>query len=194
MKNVFKCSLYLLARIILVCMLSFMAIPLSSMAPSVLNPILAVLYTGMLIYFFVLTMWYEGGKDANRAEIGTMKAMPYKGYLSAFIVTVPLMVNSYAMYAISSESGNVIIDALRIIKVIFSFSTSYAITLFTSTSEADILQGAETQQADALAAVIVFCVIHFAASICAGIGYTFGFKKIQVFEPLKKQIAGLIKK
>ncbi len=194
MKNTLKCSLYLLARIVLVCMLSFMAIPLSSMAPSVLNPILAILYTGMLIYFFVLTTWYEGGKDANRVEIGTMKPMPYKGYLSAFIVTIPLMINSYAMYAISSDSENIVINVLRIIKVIFAFSTSYAITLFTSTSEADILEGAETQASDALAAVIVFCVIYFVASICAGIGYTFGFKKIQVFEPLKKQITGLFKK
>ena len=194
MKNTLKCSVYLLARIILVCMLSFMALPLSSMYPPLFNPVLAILYTFMLIYFFVLTMWHEGGKDANRVEIGAMKPMPYKGYLSAFIVTIPLMINSFAMYAIGPEVRNAVVSVLRVIKVIFSFSTSYAITLFTSTTESDILEGAQTQASDALSAVIVFCVIYFVASICAGIGYTFGYKKIEVLNPLKKQITDLFNK
>lgn len=194
MINTLKCSLYLLARIILVCMLSFMALPMSSMAPDIFNPILAILYTFMLIYFFVLTTWYEGGKDANRVEIGTMKPMPYKGYLSAFTVTIPLMINSYAMYVIGPDVKNIFVSILRIIKVVFSFSTSYAITIFTSTAESDILEGAATQASDALSAVIVFCVIYTIASICAGIGYTFGYKKIEVFNPLKKMIMGLFTK
>lgn len=194
MKNTLKCSVYLLARIILVCMLSFMALPLSSMYPPLFNPVLAILYTFMLIYFFVLTMWHEGGKDANRVEIGAMKPMPYKGYLSAFIVTIPLMINSFAMYAIGPEVRNAVVSVLRVVKVIFSFSTSYAITLFTSTTESDILEGAQAQASDALSAVIVFCVIYFVASICAGIGYTFGFKKIEVINPLKKQIMDLFNK
>ncbi|MBO5036794.1 MAG: hypothetical protein J6B51_02170 [Clostridia bacterium] len=194
MKNTLKCSVYLLARIILVCMLSFMALPLSSMYPPLFNPVLAILYTFMLIYFFVLTMWHEGGKDANRVEIGAMKPMPYKGYLSAFIVTIPLMINSFAMYAIGPEVRNAVVSVLRVVKVIFSFSTSYAITLFTSTTESDILEGAQTQASDALSAVIVFCVIYFAASVCAGIGYTFGYKKIEVLNPLKKQITDLFNK
>ena len=194
MKNTLKCSLYLLARIILVCMLSFMAIPLSSVAPKILNPILAVLYTGMLIYFFVLTMWHEGGKDANRVETGIMKPMPYKGYLAAFIVTVPLMALSYAMYAIGNEAKNVLLDALRILKLIFSMSTSYAIMLFTSTTENDILTGAQTRASDALAAVIVFCVIYFVASICAGVGYTFGYNKIEVVSKIKEKFTSLFKK
>ena len=194
MKNTLKCSVYLLARIILVCMLSFMALPLSSMYPPLFNPVLAILYTFMLIYFFVLTMWHEGGKDANRVEIGAMKPMPYKGYLSAFIVTIPLMINSFAMYAIGPEVRNAVVSVLRVVKVIFSFSTSYAITLFTSTTESDILEGAQTQASDALSAVIVFCVIYFVASICAGIGYTFGYKKIEVLNPLKKQITDLFSK
>ena len=194
MKNTLKCSVYLLARIILICMLSFMALPLSSMYPPLFNPVLAILYTFMLIYFFVLTMWHEGGKDANRVEIGTMKPMPYKGYLSAFIVTIPLMINSFAMYAIGPEVRNAVVSVLRVVKVIFSFSTSYAITLFTSTTESDILEGAQTQASDALSAVIVFCVIYFAASVCAGIGYTFGYKKIEVLNPLKKQITDLFSK
>jgi len=194
MKNTLKCSVYLLARIILVCMLSFMALPLSSMYPPLFNPVLAILYTFMLIYFFVLTMWHEGGKDANRVEIGAMKPMPYKGYLSAFIVTIPLMINSFAMYAIGPEVRNAVVSVLRVVKVIFSFSTSYAITLFTSTTESDILEGAQTQASDALSAVIVFCVIYFAASVCAGIGYTFGYKKIEVLNPLKKQITDLFSK
>lgn len=194
MKNTLKCSVYLLARIILVCMLSFMALPLSSMYPPLFNPVLAILYTFMLIYFFVLTMWHEGGKDANRVEIGAMKPMPYKGYLSAFIVTIPLMINSFAMYAIGPEVRNAVVSVLRVVKVIFSFSTSYAITLFTSTTESDILEGAQAQASDALSAVIVFCVIYFVASICAGIGYTFGYKKIEVLNPLKKQITDLFSK
>ena len=194
MKNTLKCSAYLLARIILVCMLSFMALPMSSMAPNIFNPILAVLYVFMLIYFFVLTMWYEGGKDANRVETGIMKPMPYKGYISAFIVTIPLMINSYAMYAVGPEVRNIFVSILRIIKVVISFSTSYAITLFTSTTESDILEGAQTQASDALTAVIVFCVIYTVASVCAGIGYTFGYKKIEVFNPLKKMIMGLFTK
>ena len=194
MKNTLKCYVYLLARIILVCMLSFMALPLSSMYPPLFNPVLAILYTFMLIYFFVLTMWHEGGKDANRVEIGAMKPMPYKGYLSAFIVTIPLMINSFAMYAIGPEVRNAVVSVLRVVKVIFSFSTSYAITLFTSTTESDILEGAQTQASDALSAVIVFCVIYFAASVCAGIGYTFGYKKIEVLNPLKKQITDLFSK
>jgi len=175
-------------------MLSFMALPMSSMAPDILNPILAILYTFMLIYFFVLTMWYEGGKDANRVETGVMKPMPYKGYLSAFIVTIPLMINSYAMYAIGPEVKNIFVSILRIIKVVVSFSTSYAITLFTTTSESDILEGAPTRAGDALTAVIVFCVIYLIASVCAGIGYTFGYKKIEVINPLKKMIMGLFTK
>ncbi len=194
MKNTFKCSLYLLARVILVCMLSFMAIPLSSVAPDLLEPVLALLYTFMLIYFFVLTMWHEGGKDRNRVEIGAMKPMPYKGYLSAFIVTLPLMAISFSMYAVGSEVKNIFVDILRIVKVVFSFSTSYAINLFTSTSESDILEGVQTQQSDALIAVIVFCVIYFIASVAAGIGYTFGYKKIEVINPLKKQIKDLFTK
>ncbi len=194
MKNTLKCSVYLLARIILVCMLSFMALPLSSMYPPLFNPVLAILYTFMLIYFFVLTMWHEGGKDANRVEIGAMKPMPYKGYLSAFIVTIPLMINSFAMYAIGPEVRNAVVSVLRVVKVIFSFSTSYAITLFTSTTESDILEGAQAQASDALSAVIVFCVIYFVASICAGIGYTFGYKKIEVLNPIKKQITDLFSK
>ena len=194
MKNTLKCSRYLLARIILVCMLSFMAIPLSSVAPNILNPILAVLYTGMLIYFFVLTMWHEGGKDANRVEIGAMKPMPYKGFLAAFIVTVPLMILSYSMYAVGADVKNTAVDVLRIIKLIFSFSTSYAITMFTSTSESDILQGAETQSADALVAVIVFCVIYFVASLSAGVGYIFGYRKIEVVSKIKATFLSLFKK
>ena len=194
MKNTLKCSLYLLARVILVCMLSFMAIPLSSVAPNILNPILAVLYTGMLIYFFVLTMWHEGGLDANRVEIKTMKPMPYKGYLAAFIISLPLMANSYAMYAVGSDVSNPVIRALKIVWVVSAFSTSYAINFFTSTSEADILEGAPTQSSDALTAVIVFCVIYFVASICAGLGYTFGFKKIEVVSKLKEKFLALFKK
>ena len=194
MKNTLKCSLYLLARVILVCMLSFMAIPLSSVAPSILNPVLAVLYAGMLIYFFVLTMWHEGGLDANRVEIGSMKPMPYKGYLAAFIVSVPLMANSYAMYAVGSDISNPVIKALKIVWTVSAFSTSYAISLFTSTSEADIMEGAQTLSSDALTAVIVFCVIYFVASISAGIGYTFGYKKIEVVSKIKEKFLSLFKK
>ncbi|MBQ6053400.1 MAG: hypothetical protein IJL30_08995 [Clostridia bacterium] len=194
MKNTLKCSLYLLARIILVCMLSFMAIPLSSVAPKILNPILAVLYTGMLIYFFVLTMWHEGGKDSNRVEIGVMKPMPYKGFLSAFIVTVPLMILSYSMYAVGQDVSSIIIRALKILWTVFAFSTSYAMLLFTSTTESDIMEGAATQSSDALITVIVFCVIYFVASISAGVGYNFGYRKIEVVSKIKATILSLFKK
>ena len=65
----FKGALYLFARVVLVCVLAFMSYPLSSMAPSVMRPILAVFYFIMLMYFFVFTMWNEGVRDRNRVDV-----------------------------------------------------------------------------------------------------------------------------
>ena len=109
-------------------------------------------------------------------------------------VSAKMSPTSYAMYAAGSDVNNIVIRILKIVWAVSAFSTSYAINLFTSTTESDIMEGTQTLSSDALTAVIVFCVIYFAASICAGIGYTFGFKKIEVFPKIKKFFADLFKK
>jgi len=193
MKNTLKCSVYLLARVILVTMLSFMAIPLSSSAPEILNPILAVFYTFMIIYFFVLTMWHEGGKDSNRVSTGVMNETLYKGFVSAAIVCIPVILLTVFMLLVKN-ADNPVTNALSIIEVIFVVSVYYAVSLVTPVTAADITEGVVATTADRIPTVIVFCVIYTACIIAAGIGYIVGYKKILIFKPITDKILGRSKR
>lgn len=184
---ILKGSLYLFARVVLVCVLAFMAMPLASMAPDILNPILAIFYFIILLYFFVFTMWYEGVKDRNRVEIGLIKENKFKGFISAGIILFVLLLINYLPMFFSTDSKGVFISVLNVIKIIFSSSVSYEISFFIGSVDLSAMGG---NWDHLIISSTVFTVIYIICAIGSGIGYIFGYKNIVIIgdkiEKIKK--------
>lgn len=197
MKSVFKLSLSLLLRTVLVCMLSFMAVITLGMVGSSngeINPVISVIfgiiYLFMLLYFFVYTSWVEGGKDNNRVKIGQANEMVYKGFLSAAIVVVPVIAVFVITYAFMNVQ-NTVMSILNILKLIFVWAGIYLTVPFTggiSTTSVDAEGTADPTLA--LYMTLILCVIYIIAAICSGVGYIFGYKKISFIPQLVNKIMG----
>ena len=129
-KLILKGTLYLFARVVLLCVLVFMSIPIASVAPGIFQPIFAVFYFFILLYFFILTMWHEGVRDRNRVEIGLIKENKAKGFISSGILLIFLLIVNYLPMFFDTESENIFVIIISVIKTVFSSSVSYLITLF----------------------------------------------------------------
>ena len=198
MKSTLKCSLYLLARIVLVCMLSFMSIYLTGISKEVMYPVLAVFYYIMIMYFFVYTMWFEGDKDTNRVTIGLQKYMPYKGFLAAAIAVAPIIILFMIQAFIPSLQGTMFMNVVSIINMIFEMSAFYTVGCVlqiyqadTTKSESfkDVLFNTESITDTQLIAITV-SVVLISCVIGAGIGYIVGYKKIHIFKPIADKLTG----
>lgn len=187
-KLTLKGTLYLFARVVLICVLAFMSIPVASMAPNIMNPILAVFYFIMMIYFWTLTMWHEGVRDRNRVEIELIRENKAKGFISSGILLLFLLVINYLPMFFSTESKNIFVTVISVIKVVFSSSVSYAVSFFVGTVDISQTMGGNPERL--LISSTVFTVIHLICAICAGIGYMVGYKNIVIFgdkiEKIKK--------
>lgn len=171
-----KGALYLFARVVLVCVLAFMSYPLSSMAPNVMRPILAVFYFIMLMYFFVFTMWNEGVRDRNRVEIGLIKENKAKGFISSGIVLAFLLIVNYLPMFFDIQSKNIFVIVISVIKVVFSSAVSFAVSMFLP--NVDISQTMGGNMSHLWVSSTVFTVIYLLCAIGAGIGYIVGYKNI----------------
>lgn len=197
MKSVFKLSLSLLLRAILVCLLSFMAVITLGMIGSSngeINPVVAVIfgiiYLFMLLYFFVYTAWVEGGKDNNRVNIGQANEMVWKGFVSAAIVVVPLIAVFVITY-IFVDVQNGFMSFLNIIKLIFVWAGIYLTVPFTggiSTTSVNSEGVADPELA--LYMTVILCAVYIIAAICSGVGYIFGYKKISFIPQIVNKIMG----
>ena len=198
MKNIFKLSLHLILRVALVCLLSLMAvITLGTIASSngQLNPVVSVIfgffYFIMLVYFFILSAWTEGGKDSNRVAIGQSKEMIYKGFISSAIVVVPI-VTVFVLTYVYSDYKNDTMNVLNLIKFFFMWAGVYFSVPFTGgVSTTTIDPGAETDPMVALIMTVILCAVYIIAGICAGVGYIFGYKKISFIPKLMTKYFGV---
>jgi len=157
-----KLFLYLLARFVLVTVLSLMASPLAFKAPLFMNPVLGVFFLFALIYFFVLTCHFEGGRDRNRVETGLIRENKAKGFLCAGLLVAPLIaVGAVGTFTVGEGIG------LKIARIVYSVSSFSTWNL------------AETFAWDDTATVIRFIVYAAVLSLCfisAGVAYRLGYE------------------
>ena len=198
MKNVFKLSLTLFLRTILVCLLSFMAVITLTVIGSsegYVNPVISVVfgvfYFIALLYFFIYSAWDEGKKDSNRVAIGQSKEMIYKGFLSAAIVVVPI-ITIFILTHVFGDYQNDIMNILNIIKLIFMWAGAYFTVPFTGgVSTTTIEPGAETDPTTAIIMTSILCGVYVASWIGSGVGYIFGYKKISFIPKLMTTFFGV---
>lgn len=186
-----KGALYLFARVVLVCVLAFMSYPLSSMAPDIMRPILAVFYFIMLMYFFIFTMWNEGVRDRNRVEIGLIKENRAKGFISAGIVLALLLIINYLPMFFNTQSQNIFVIIISVIKVVFSAAVSFAVSLFVH--NVDISQTMGGNMDHLLVSSSVYTVIYLLCAVGAGIGYIVGYKNIIIIGDKIEKIKAMFK-
>ncbi len=197
MKSILKLSLSLLLRTILVCMLSFMAVITLGMigtSNGEINPVVAVIfgiiYLFMLVYFFVYTAWVEGVKDNNRVNIGQANEMVWKGFASAAVVVIPVVIIFIVTY-VFMDVQNGIMSLLNILKLIFVWAGIYLTVPFTggiSTTSVDADGVADPTLA--LYMTVVLCAVYILSAVCSGVGYIFGYKKISFIPQLVNKLTG----
>lgn len=197
MKSVFKLSLSLLLRTVLVCMLSFMAVITLGMIASSngeINPVVAVIfgiiYLFMLLYFFVYTSWVEGGRDSNLVKIGKANELVGKGFISSAVIVIPIMAIFIVSY-VFMDVQNTVMSVLNILKLIFVWAGIYLTVPFTggiSTTTVDAEGGSDPILA--LYMTVILCAVYAVAAICSGVGYIFGYKKISFIPQLVNRIMG----
>jgi len=190
MKHILRSSSHLLLRVILVCALSFMSITIISISPELMIPFLAIFYFIVMLYFFTFTMWHAGVQDINKVKLNTQKETLYKGFLSALIVVLPLcMFNIIPLFFDLSQS-NIFYTIFGIIKVVFSMCCVFAITFITGGNAMTFAEneGEAVQPINAILSTEIYCIMMIIFVIGAGIGYIFGYKRIEIFPPLYKNI------
>ncbi len=187
---ILKNSLYLFARVILVCVLAFMAIPLASVSRNIFNPIFAVFYFIVLFYFFVLTTWHEGVRDRNRVEIGLIKENKAKGFISAGIVLLFLLLVNYLPMFFSPDSRGVFVTILSVVKVIFASAVSYATSVFIGDVDLSNMGG---NAEHLMISSTVFTVIYTVCAVSSGISYIIGYKNIVLFGDKIEKIKSMFK-
>ena len=79
-------------RYLMICVFMFMCVPLFSINPSIMEPLLGTFYFIALIYYFWFTMKTEGGLDVNRVRIGQVPRFRWKGAVCALFLVVPMMI------------------------------------------------------------------------------------------------------
>ncbi|MBS5737914.1 MAG: hypothetical protein KHW62_07900 [Clostridiales bacterium] len=190
-KLILKGTLYLFARVVLLCVLVFMSIPIASVAPGIFQPIFAVFYFFILLYFFILTMWHEGVRDRNRVEIGLIKENKAKGFISSGILLIFLLIVNYLPMFFDTESENIFVIIISVIKTVFSSSVSYLITLFVGNVDISQTMGGNMERL--MISSTVFTVVYIICVIGAGIGYIFGYKNIVVIGDKIEKIKSMFK-
>lgn len=191
-KFVFKGSLYLFARYVLICVLVFMTVPLSGILPNILNPILGFFYLFVLLYFFIFTMWHEGKRDKNRVETGQLKELKSKGFICAAIVAVFLSIFVVSPMFFSPDSESVVLTVLAILKTAFCMPIAYLIPVFFNL-DVDIESSYGGNIENLTASTILFLIVMAICIISCGIGYISGYKSIQIIEPVKQKVKNLFK-
>ncbi|MBP3301142.1 MAG: hypothetical protein J6M34_06555 [Clostridia bacterium] len=79
-------------RYLMICVFMFMCVPLFSIKPEIMEPLLGTFYFIVLIYYFWFTMKTEGGLDVNRVRIGQVPRFRWKGAVCALFLVVPMMI------------------------------------------------------------------------------------------------------
>ena len=151
---------------------------------SVLAIPMGILYFFMMMYFYVFTMWYEGGKDIHRVKAGTVKYFPAKGFVSAGIVGA---FASLAYFLPSFLTQGSLSHGIAYLGKLFfmlpSTFLSWPIVDKTLTDEQfaalkEALSGTLRTQIS-----VVFFGMLIAWIVGAGIGYIVGYKQIKIFQP-----------
>jgi len=176
LSHIFKLSLYFFLRIILICALSMMASTLALRAP-IMNPILGIFYFLVLIYFVLLTFHHEGMSDRNRVETGLIRKNTAKGFISAGIVIVPMILAGAIPTIFMNGIENVFTNVLNIIYLIFSLSVMNLAHTFVGDTQSKVIGFA------------VYAAVYAICFICAGIAYKFGFEDKHPFKKITDKFA-----
>lgn len=179
-KRIRASALNLFLRMILIAMLSFMAIPVMAFVEKesafayILFVVFGILYLFMLCYFFVFTLWSEGGSDRNRVANNVIVYHPWKGFLSAAIVMIPLYVIQIIPLFFSDTTPEILKAVLTVLKLIFSMPGFFPTLALT---------GGDLSQFLDVMGTSICCVLYTIAIVCSGIGYLVGYKQITLIRP-----------
>ena len=188
MKSMMKLSLYLFLRLILVCILALMSIPVAGFATDVTTPLLAIFYFLMIMYFFIFTAWSVGGRDVIKNNRTNKSPFLAKGFIAAFIIAAFLVIVFFMPNIISSligsPSGSLYL-VFYFMKLFFIFFSAYSRVWVHSIVSGIPISGDETlgDINASVAATIAFFVILLCCVIGAGIGYIVGYKQIKIIQP-----------
>ncbi len=188
---IFKLTFFYFLRVILVCALSFMAIPLGSFSPKIVWPILAVFYLLIMLYFFSFTSHSEGLTDRNRIETGIIKNIPFKGYISAGVLALIMIVIGIVPFLYGYDSSFVVCRIFLILYYLLSMSTAFAAQVFVGVDVSDI--NAEMNMENLIIRFAVFAVILIICTVVSGISYKFGLDNKHPFKPLTDTVSGWFK-
>ena len=190
MKSMMQLSLYLFLRLVLVCILALMSIPVARFATDVTTPLLAIFYFLMIMYFFIFTAWSVGGRDVIKNNRTNKSPFLAKGFIAAFIIAAFLVIVFFMPNIISSligsPSGSLYL-VFHFMKLFFIFFSAYSMVWVQSiVSGIPILISVDEILGDinaSVAATIAFFVILLCCVIGAGIGYIVGYKQIKIIQP-----------
>ncbi|PWM46588.1 MAG: hypothetical protein DBX47_02065 [Clostridiales bacterium] len=187
MKSTMQTTLYLFLRIVLVCILAAMSIPITSFATDITIPILAVFYFLMIMYFFIFTAWTVGGKDVIANNRTKQKPFMAKGFVAAGIVAVFLAIVFFMPNVISSTMGssNSIFLIFYFLKLGFTMFSAYPL-VWTHSLVSGISMSSDEVMGDTFSSVAA-TIVYFAIIVCcvigAGVGYIVGYKQIKIIQP-----------
>lgn len=174
-KSILQSAWFLFLRLILVCILCFMTIPLASFAPAILTPLLGFFYGFVLLYFFIFTMWSVGKKDTNLVKTGLSKENLAKGFLAAGILAVILFILVLIPSFFPQDYTGTVAVVFNFIKFALSLCINYLVIFFFG-------------NASLYGTVIVFGIAMIICTASAGIAYIVGYKNIPLIEPLIQKI------
>lgn len=188
---ILKLTFFYFLRLILVCALSFMAIPLGSFSQKIFWPILAIFYFLIILYFFSFTSHREGLSDRNRIETGIIKNIPFKGYISSGILTFILIIIGVIPFLYGYSSSSLICKIFLILYYLLSMSTAFAAQVFVGVDVSDI--NTEMNMQNLIIRFVVFCAILLICTIVSGISYKFGLDNKHPLRPLTDTVYGWFK-
>ncbi len=170
MKQTLKLSLYLLLRVLMICLLSFMSVPVVEMSGfSWLNGVFAVFYVIVLLYFVIFTCWSIGGKDKIRVDAGRQPANNLRGLAATGLIFGMMeVVFLLAVYLPDSLLRQV----MNVVNMVLSFCGYYLLYIFLFGSTYPGTYG-----------VWVYTVLMLVCVISGGVGYYMGAKNIQFIQP-----------
>lgn len=90
-----------------------------------------------------------------------------------------------------TESENIFVIIISVIKTVFSSSVSYLITLFVGNVDISQTMGGNMERL--MISSTVFTVVYIICVIGAGIGYIFGYKNIVVIGDKIEKIKSMFK-
>ena len=137
-----------------------------------MNPILGVFYLFALMYFFILTCHHEGMSDRNRVETALIRKNKAKGFISAAIVIVPMLLAGAIPVIFMNGIENVFTNVLSIIYAVFSLSVMNLADAFVGDTGSKLI------------AFGVYAAVYLICFICAGISYVLGFEDKHPFRKI----------